>query len=100
MSDSIASLAVVADSTYGHGQHPNAGPGAEDRPESEPDCSKIPDPSDLRLVIEGDSEDHAPVYKVLDAQTGRVVQTLGRDELLHMREARNYVAGQVIKTRA
>jgi len=100
MSESIASLGVVADSTYGHGQHPNAAPNPADKPDSDPDSSQTPDPDDLRLIIEDDSEDGALVYKTLDGRTGKVVRALGRDQLLELREARSYVAGQVIKTRA
>ena len=98
MSDSIASLAVVADSTYGHGQHPNAG--SADKHESEQNSSETPNPADLRLIIEDGGEDGALIYKIVDGRTGRVVQTLDRDQVLKMREARNYVAGQVITTRA
>lgn len=98
MSESIASLGVVADSTYGHGQQPNAAPGVADKPDSEPDTSQDPDPADMRLIIEDDCEDGALIYKTFDGRTGEVVQTLLRDQVLKMREARNYVAGQVIKT--
>lgn len=99
MSESITSLGAAADSTYGNGQHPSAAPSLADQPESEPDPSQIPDTADQRLFIEDDGEDGALVYKILDGRTGAVVQMLLREQVLKLREARNYVAGQVIKTR-
>jgi hypothetical protein len=100
MSDSIAGLGVVTDSTYGHGHQPDPGTGGTDKPESETKSFKTSDPADLRLIIEDDLDNGVLIYKTLDCRTGRVVQALGRDQLLKMRQARNYVAGQVIKTRA
>lgn len=59
-----------------------------------------PSPADLRLVIEDDQEAGCFVYKTVDWRTGEVVQQLPREQVVKMREAANYVAGDVIKSRA
>jgi flagellar protein FlaG len=59
-----------------------------------------PDPADLRLVIEDDQAAGCFVYKTIDWRTGVVVQQLPREQLLKLREANGYVAGDVIKTEA
>jgi flagellar protein FlaG len=59
-----------------------------------------PDPADLRLVIEDDHAAGCFVYKTIDWRTGAVVQQLPREQLLKLREANGYLAGDVIKTEA
>jgi flagellar protein FlaG len=59
-----------------------------------------PDPADLRLVIEDDHAAGCFVYKTIDWRTGAVVQQLPREQLVKMREADAYLAGDVIKTQA
>jgi len=59
-----------------------------------------PDPADLRLVIEDDHAAGCFVYKTIDWRTGAVVQQLPREQLLKLREADAYLAGDVIKTEA
>jgi len=59
-----------------------------------------PDPADLRLVIEDDQAAGCFVYKTIDWRTGEVVQQLPREQLLKLREADAYLAGDVIKTQA
>ncbi len=59
-----------------------------------------PDPADLRLVIEDDQAAGCFVYKTIDWRTGAVVQQLPREQLLKLREADAYLAGDVIKTEA
>jgi flagellar protein FlaG len=58
-----------------------------------------PDPADLRLVIEDDQAAGCFVYKTIDWRTGAVVQQLPREQLLKLREADGYLAGDVIKTK-
>ena len=58
-----------------------------------------PAPADLRLVIEDDKAAGLFVYKTVDWRTGDVVQQLPREQVVRMREAQSYAAGQVIKTR-
>ncbi len=58
-----------------------------------------PDPADLRLVIEDDQAAGCFVYKTVDWRTGEVVQQIPREQILKMREAPAYLAGDVIKTK-
>jgi uncharacterized FlaG/YvyC family protein len=97
MSESIASLGSAADSTYGHGQPSNTP--AETPETSTPDPSDASDTTDLRLMIEADQADGALIYTTVDGRTGKVVQKLPREQVLRMGDAKNYVAGQLIKTR-
>jgi flagellar protein FlaG len=59
-----------------------------------------PDPANLRLVIEDDHAAGCFVYKTVDWRTGEVVQQLPREELVKLREANAYLAGDVIRTEA
>jgi flagellar protein FlaG len=59
-----------------------------------------PNPADLRLVIEDDQAAGCFVYKTIDRRTGDVVQQLPREQLVKLREADAYLAGDVIKTQA
>jgi len=62
-------------------------------------ASSGPDPADVRLVIEDDQAAGCFVYKTIDWRTGAVVQQLPREQLLKLREADGYLAGDVIKTK-
>ena len=57
-----------------------------------------PDVPDLRLVIEEDATSGSFVYKTIDRRTGEVVLQLPREDVLKLREADAYSAGDVIKT--
>ena len=57
------------------------------------------DTADLRLVIEDDQAAGCFVYKTVDWRTGEVVQQIPREQILRMREAPAYLAGDVIKTK-
>jgi flagellar protein FlaG len=59
-----------------------------------------PAPADLRLMIEDDEAAGLHVYKVVNRRTGAVVQQLQDEQLLRLRDAQTYAAGQLIKTRA
>jgi len=100
MSDSIASLGAVTDSTYGQGQQPKPPAEAADNAAADPESADLLDPADLRLIIEDDQSDGSLVYKTVDGRTGAVVRKLPREQVLRMSEAQTYVAGQLIKTRA
>jgi flagellar protein FlaG len=63
-------------------------------------AASAPDPADLRLVIEDDQAAGCFVYKTIDWRTGEVVQQLPREQLVKLREADGYLAGDVIKTEA
>ena len=64
------------------------------------DQTAVPDPADLRLVIEEDKAAGAVVYKTVDWRTGEVIQQLPREQVLRLRESENYAAGQVLATKA
>jgi flagellar protein FlaG len=64
-----------------------------------PAATSGPNPADLRLVIEDDQAAGCFVYKTIDWRTGAVVQQLPREQLLKLREADGYLAGDVIKTK-
>jgi flagellar protein FlaG len=81
----------------------------------EPDSLPIPQPPvqpvvapaaveesspDIRLMIEEDQASGLFIYKTIDRRTGTVVLQLPREEVVKMREARNYRAGGLIKTKA
>ncbi len=60
----------------------------------------LSDNADLRLVIEDDQAAGCFVYKTVDWRTGEVVQQIPREQVLRLREATAYLAGDVIKTEA
>lgn len=64
-----------------------------------PQPPAAPEP-DLRLVIEQDGASGGFVYKTVDRRTGEVVLQLPREEILKLREAGAYSAGDVIATQA
>jgi flagellar protein FlaG len=63
------------------------------------DQTQVTNPADLRLVIEEDKAAGTFVYKTVDWRTGEVVQQLPREQVLRLREAQNYAAGQVLATK-
>ena len=62
--------------------------------------AKAPEIHAVRLVIEEDARSGSFVYKTLDRVTGEVLAQYPREELLRMLSRDDYVAGDVIKTRA
>jgi flagellar protein FlaG len=81
---------------------PAAAPDAVAQPapaQAAPAATSGPNPADLRLVIEDDQAAGCFVYKTIDWRTGAVVQQLPREQLLKLREADGYLAGDVIKTK-
>jgi hypothetical protein len=98
MSDTIGGLGAIPDATYGQGRRSNGQTPSDgdEHPHGRPEG----EPADMRLIIEDDPADGAPIYKTVDGRKGKVVRTLEGDQVLKMREGDDYVAGQVIKTRA
>lgn len=94
MTANVTSTTAVPDATY------SARPPAAPHPAVAPDpgAQSAPDPADLRLVIEDDQKAGCFVYKTIDWRTGEVIQQLPREELIKLREAVNYAAGDVIST--
>jgi flagellar protein FlaG len=83
------------------GTAPTSVPEPAPHPSSAPAAPTAgPDPANLRLVIEDDHAAGCFVYKTIDWRTGAVVQQLPREQLLKLREADAYLAGDVIKTEA
>jgi flagellar protein FlaG len=74
---------------------PSASPAAQ-KPPQQPDL----DPANFQLVIEEDKAAGSFVYKTIDRRTGQVVSQLPREQILRLREAFDYVAGAVVKTKA
>ena len=64
-----------------------------------PDVPVTPEP-DLRLVIEEAGVAGEFVYKTIDRRSGEVVLQLPREEVLRLREADSYEAGDLIATQA
>ena len=64
------------------------------------DQGVVSNPADLRLVIEEDKAAGTFVYKTVDWRTGEVIQQLPREQVLRLREAQNYSAGQLLTTKA
>lgn len=54
--------------------------------------------ADMRLVIEDDRAAGCFVYKIVNRKTGEVVQQLPQEQMVKLREADGYLAGDVIKT--
>lgn len=56
--------------------------------------------SDLRLVIERDSDDAYYVYRLIDRITGKVVAELPRDQVSDLASSPSYAAGGLVSTKA
>jgi flagellar protein FlaG len=96
MESKVAVVAATPDPTFG--QKP-----AAPRPDtgtSAGAAAQGPDPVDMRLVIEEDKASGSYIYKTVDRRTGEVIQQLPRDQLLKLREALNYEAGDVVRAKA
>ena len=97
MSNILPTEPVAAASYF---NSPGSGPAAPLSPSAfVQDQTSVPDPANLRLVIEQDSQSNTAVYKTVDNRTGEVVQQLPREAVLRMRENQNYAAGQLLKTK-
>ena len=98
MSNSVSTIPASSDSTYNQSPPP---PPAEIAPvaKSARPQDGEPEGADLRLVIEDDDTAGSHLYKIIDSRTGAVVQQMEREQVLRLREAETYAAGQVIKTR-
>ncbi|HEY2750576.1 flagellar protein FlaG [Phenylobacterium sp.] len=96
MENKVAMLAATPDPTFGQkpaAPRPDTGNKADG-------AAQGPDPEDLRLVIEEDKAAGSYVYKTIDRRTGEVIQQLPRDQVLKLREALDYEAGDVVRTKA
>jgi flagellar protein FlaG len=98
MNTSVAISATTADP--GVGQSSSASAQILSPAAIAQDQAAMPNPADLRLVIEEDKAAGTLVYKTVDWRTGEVVQQLPREQVLRLREAQNYSAGQLLATRA
>jgi flagellar protein FlaG len=97
MTQIVNTAGAIGDPSIGT---PTAGPATPAPAPIEVAQPAVPDPADLRLVIEDDQAAGCFVYKTIDWRTGEVVQQLPREQLLKLREADAYLAGDVIKTQA
>jgi flagellar protein FlaG len=96
MESKVAIVAATPDPTFG--QKPPAP--RPDTGTSTGAAAQGQDPVDTRLVIEEDKASGSYVYKTVDRRTGKVIQQLPRDELLKLREALTYEAGDVVRAKA
>jgi flagellar protein FlaG len=97
MDSKVAALAATSDPTFG--QKPTTPPRSP--PESTADrAAQGQDPADMRLVIEEDKASGSYVYKTVNRVTGEVVQQLPREQVLQLKEQVDYVAGNVVRTKA
>jgi flagellar protein FlaG len=96
MQNKVATLAATADPNFGR---QGASPSFEGGTNSGP-AAPTTDQADLRLIIEEDEASGTYVYKTINRVTGEVVLQLPRDDILRLREAPDYVAGVVIRTKA
>ena len=96
MDNKVAAFAATPDPTFG--QKPATPP----RPAQGAPVAGAgqDDPADMRLVIEEDKASGSYVYKTVNRLTGKVIQQLPREEVLQMKEQVDYVAGQVVRTKA
>ncbi|MDB5462166.1 MAG: flaG [Phenylobacterium sp.] len=96
MDNKVATVAATPDPTFGQkpaAPRPDKGPKADSAAQSQ-------DPVDLRLVIEEDKASGSYIYKTIDRRTGEVVQQLPRDQILKLRDALAYEAGDVVRAKA
>lgn len=111
MTATVTSTSATPDPTYGSAapattnQNPSTstnGGGADNQATAPtlPGQPVPPNPADLRLVIEDDPKAGCFIYKTVDWVTGKVISQLPREQLIKLREAENYSAGDVIDTSA
>ncbi|HEX4710635.1 hypothetical protein [Phenylobacterium sp.] len=96
MDNKVATVAATPDPTFGQklaAPRPDKGANADRAAQSQ-------DPVDLRLIIEEDKVSGSYIYKTIDRRTGEVVQQLPRDQVLKLRDALAYEAGDVVRAKA
>ncbi|MFL5295375.1 MAG: flagellar protein FlaG [Phenylobacterium sp.] len=96
MDNKVAAFAATPDPTFGQKpapQRPVGGATAEQAAQGQ-------DTADMRLVIEEDKASGLYVYKTVDRRTGEVLQQLPREQVLQLKEQVDYVAGNVVRTKA
>lgn len=96
MDNKVATVAATPDPTFG--QKP-----AAPRPDKGGNAGRAAlsqDPVDLRLIIEEDKASGSYIYTTIDRRTGEVVQQLPRDQVLQLRDALAYQAGDVVRAKA
>jgi flagellar protein FlaG len=96
MQNSIGTVAATSDPAAG--QTAPAPRRAEAPPAPERVAPAAPQ-ADLRLVIEEDAVSGSYIYKTVNRATGEVVLQLPRDDVLKLRDAMSYAAGDVIRTK-
>ena len=96
MQNSIGTVAATSDPPSGQTPAPRR---TESAPA--PEHTALVEPqADLRLVIEEDKASGSYVYKTVNRATGEVVLQLPRDDVLKLRDAASYIAGDVIRAKA
>lgn len=110
MTASVTNTSATPDPTYGSATpgQTNQNPSSNTKTtnaqaastSSASDATSQSNPANLRLVIEDDPKAGCFVYKTVDWVTGEVVSQLPREQIVKMREAENYSAGDVIDTSA
>lgn len=98
MRNRVSTFSSTPDPTFGAKPAPRRP--VHGYPESPPPPSAEDLQADLRLVIEEDEANGSYVYKTVNRRTGKVVLQMPRDELLQLREDEDYLAGDVIRTKA
>ena len=96
---SVHSAVVPAASPSGAAASPAAQKPAQPTTQQPPQQPSV-DPADFQLVIEEDKAAGSFVYKTVDRRTGEVVSQLPREQILRLREAFDYAAGAVVRTKA
>jgi len=95
MQNKVAPFAATSDPTYGR-----PGPAAAPSAAGAPGGGAASEEVDLRLEIVEDQVSGTYVYKTVNRRTGEVVQQYPREEVLRLRDAAAYQAGEVIRTKA
>jgi flagellar protein FlaG len=97
MENKVAKLSATPDPTFSQ-PAPQPPPGADTGSVQSRIAQGALDQADLRLVIEEQAGTY--VYKTVDRRTGDIVAQYPREEILKLREEMNYIAGDVINTKA
>jgi flagellar protein FlaG len=74
---------------------PSAGGVVASAPQEKPSVADVPQPGDLRLVIEQDPTTGTFVYKTVDRRTGDILQQFPREDVLRFKQAEHYDPGEV-----
>jgi flagellar protein FlaG len=96
MDNKVAAFAATPDPTFGQKPVPTSRPQGTTAEQA----AQGQDPADMRLVIEEDKASGSYVYKTVNRVTGEVVQQLPREQVLQLKEQVDYVAGNVVRTKA